>query len=597
MSCVRNFCPQVVNLDSSPMKFEDFVSEDALFADPKARAIPKEHLLAVSATAVIAGCLFFILPDESRNAAHDAPYLGGTAYAQVLHGELTLDDRGLYVDNQDESKTVLTPNQSSSAFLTAAAPSAPAGANDTALKDEDDQGILDGIINPTAKLTDTLAKITQAEAVSNTETMLDNFDDGMPDAMLADSDSGLRAELDALTGTRAPAKWYVESIQRGDTISSVFSDFNIPWEVMEAVTKHQDAGNSLASLRPGNSLSFLMDDKNNLFAFVKQISATEQIRFFRQNPTDKFSVVRESLNAHLVLGGDVVEGNEKELAATAVAAGDDAPQYTKRGRLVVVTVNKGESFSKAAYSSGLTYSEIAKITKLFSGRIQFSRHIQPGDTMRVLFSDEKGKGKINAVEFKLKKHGTITTYRNAADDEYYDENGYNVLTAAFRRFPLDGKVRISSHFNPQRRHPVTGVIRPHKGTDFAVPVGTPVVAPADGIVDKASYSRSSGYYVVLRHAGGYSTVYMHLSKINVNVGQKVKIGSTIARSGNTGLSTGPHLHYELRLNNRPVNAMRVNLPKNGEVAVASKQRKRFDSNVAVYKKELHEDSLIAMTGS
>lgn len=149
---------------------------------------------------------------------------------------------------------------------------------------------------------------------------------------------------------------------------------------------------------------------------------------------------------------------------------------------------------------------------------------------------------------------------------------------------------ISSQFNPQRRHPVTGKVRPHNGTDFAVRVGTPIVSPADGIVEIAKYSRSAGYYIVLRHRGGYSTVYMHLSKLNVKAGQRVKIGETIARSGNTGISTGPHLHYELRLNNKPINAMRVTLPANEEVA--QKNRQRFANNVAIFKKELYQDDLI-----
>ena len=109
----------------------------------------------------------------------------------------------------------------------------------------------------------------------------------------------------------------------------------------------------------------------------------------------------------------------------------------------------------------------------------------------------------------------------------------------------------------------------------------------------AKYSRSAGYYIIIRHRGSYSTVYMHLSKLLVKPGQRVRIGQTIARSGNTGISTGPHLHYELRRNNRPINAMRVTLPANEDTAVAQKNRQRFNNNVALFKKELYEDSLVA----
>ena len=119
------------------------------------------------------------------------------------------------------------------------------------------------------------------------------------------------------------------------------------------------------------------------------------------------------------------------------------------------------------------------------------------------------------------------------------------------------------------------------------------MAPADGVVEIAKYSRTAGYYIVIRHRGSYSTVYMHLSKLLVNQGQSVKIGQMIARSGNTGISTGPHLHYELRRNNRPINAMRVTLPANEDTQIAKKNRQRFANNVALFKKELHQEDLIA----
>lgn len=580
------------------MKFEDFISLESVVTDSWAKPLPKRHLIAIGATAVIAGSLFFILPDakESTQNQSTAPeYLSQNSQDLISSGEIQISQDGSIIDSPN-----LETNAAQKVEQTVSAVASNDNQTQNTLNTQAQQSLLAEIIDPKAKLTDTIAQITDKTQsdISDDVEPLDNYEDTVPESILADSDSQMNEELAALnsaaTGDNSlSAKWYVEDIQRGDTISSIFSDFNLSWDVMQAITKHKEAGNSLTNLRPGNHLSFLIDEKNNLLAFVKQTSATEQIRFYRESSQDKeFLVAHESLNAHLL--SDTEKSQEAQLLADkAKNESVDVPAYKKRGRLVLVTVGKGQAFSSAAHASGLTYSEIEQITKLFKGRIQFSRHIQPGDTMRVLFSADKGEGKINAVEFKLARHGTLATFRNVADNKYYDENGYNVSTAMFRRFPIDGKVRISSHFQPHRRHPVTGQIRPHKGTDFAVPVGTPVVAPADGVVDKATYSKSAGYYIVLRHAGGYSTVYMHLSKLNVKAGQRVKIGSTIARSGNTGISTGPHLHYELRINNRPVNAMRVNLPKNGDATIAAKQRKRFDSNVALYKKELHEESLIA----
>ncbi len=621
MSCERNFCPELCDEpDSSSMKYEDFISEDAASLKAWARPLPRRHLMAVGATICVAGTLFFALPDAqdltlaSKEAPDNRTLLQDT-------GSLSLDESGTLIDTPSSP----VPAEESATLLAGTLRNAPAedsalssalSASREAAPDADakvpaparDVTILEEIIDPRVELTDAIASLTgpqgsESGAISpdNAEALitadakaenLDNFEDTVPEDLLADSDSAMNDKLKALDTAlngkeEVQAKWYVEDIHRGDTISSLFSDFNIPWDVMQAITSHKEASASLTNLRPGNHLSFLIDDNNQLLAFVKQITATEQIRFYRDSPaTLDFRVARESLNAHML-------SPEEAQALAQNPPAVEEPAYKKRGRLVVVTVGKGQAFSTAAHDAGLTYSEINQITKLFKGRIQFSRHIQPGDTMRVLFSEDKGEGKINAVEFKLARQGTLATFRNVGDNRYYDENGYNVSTATFLRFPVEGKVRISSSFNPHRRHPVTGRVRPHNGTDFAVRVGTPVIAPAHGVVDKATYSRSAGYYIVIRHAGGYSTVYMHLSKLGVKAGQRVKQGQVIARSGNTGISTGPHLHYELRINNRPVNAMRVNLPRNEDAAIAQKQRQRFKNNVALYKRELYEDSLIA----
>lgn len=426
---------------------------------------------------------------------------------------------------------------------------------------------------------------------------LDNYDDTIAESELLDSDAAFDKNLQQLAKADNQHiqnnNWYVESIERGDSLSSVFNDLNIPYAILQAITKNNDK--QLVNLKPGQNLSFLLDENNNLMAFVKQINDKEQIRYVRSSSDSlNFTKVNEPLNAHLHLNLNNIQQDATVIAQNQAANQETLPPQKTRGRLVLVTIKKGQSFSSAAYDSGLTYSEIAQITQLFKGRIQFTRHIQPGDSLRVLFSDDKGKGNINAVEFKLARIGTLSIFRHLGDNKFYDENGNNAQTGTgFRRFPLNGKVRISSHFNPTRKHPVTGIVRPHNGTDFAVNVGTPIYAPADGIVDKATYTRSTGYYIVIRHAGSYSTVYMHLSKLLVKPGQKVKLGSMIARSGNTGLSTGPHLHYELRINGRPVNAMKVNLPKLNEQKVPNAQKSRFVANVAKYKKDLYNQSLVA----
>lgn len=543
------------------METEDYIYQDDL--SNSKYPLSRKHVIAISSTVFLAGALYFIMPHNTNIGRNTSNELYAT----------TVTDDGVYEEFIDPTRSL------TDILLTDDIKELPATGRDVAMSENNNN-----------------------QRVYTTENLgsMENYDeDDLSSAIALSDDSAVEQQLSEIADkegkhsaqmlSASNSQWLSEDIQRGDSLSSIFSDFNIPYNVMMSIAENKEVDGNITNLRPGNKLYFSFDDKNNLIGFVKQINDYEQWHFTRSNVNStEFTVKREHKDAHILVAD--ANGNLKPL----VSADDIVlPAYKKRGRLVVATVKHGESFSTAAHEAGLTYGEVRMVTELFKGRVQFSRHVQPGDTMRVLFSDDKGEGKINAIELSLKKVGTLSAYRNFTDDKYYDEQGYNSAFSTFRRFPIDGKVVISSHFNPSRRHPVTGRVRPHNGTDFAVRVGTPIVAPADGVVEIAKYSRTAGYYIVIRHRGSYSTVYMHLSKLLVNQGQSVKIGQMIARSGNTGISTGPHLHYELRRNNRPINAMRVTLPANEDTQIAKKNRQRFANNVALFKKELHQEDLIA----
>ena len=531
------------------MQTEDFIYQDDLTLSKY--PLSKKHVIAIVSTAALACSLYFFLPQ---------PQVVSTAPTDdFTYGAVSDENYGTYEGMLDPTRSL----------------------TDILLTDEAEYPVdmpLDGSL--------------EQEVYTTQAGSFENYDEVDVTADLTLSDElAFDEQLAEPEPADLPPVWLSEEIQRGDTLGSIFSDLNIPYSVTMAIANNETVGNSLTNLIPGKKLYFCFDDHNNLTGFVKQINGDEQWRFERKDgPNLDFTVTREPVGTNVYLAGP--DGTIKPLLDE-----DNLPAYKQRGRLVVAEIGAGESFSVAAHDAGLTYNEIRQITDLFSGRVLFTKQIQPGDSVRVLFSEDKGNGKINAIELKLRKVGTLTAFRNLTDDRFYDENGYNTSTKTFRRFPIDGKVIISSHFNPNRKHPVTGKVRPHNGTDFAVRVGTPIVSPADGIVEIAKYSRSAGYYIVMRHHNSYSTVYMHLSKLLVKPGQRVKIGQTIARSGNTGISTGPHLHYELRRNGRAVNAMRVTLPANEDVAVAKKNRARFDANVAVFKKELYENELVAKVAS
>ncbi|MCX9561881.1 peptidoglycan DD-metalloendopeptidase family protein, partial [Vibrio cholerae] len=159
------------------------------------------------------------------------------------------------------------------------------------------------------------------------------------------------------------------------------------------------------------------------------------------------------------------------------------------------------------------------------------------------------------------------------------------LQRAFQRYPVDSKWRISSNFNPRRLHPVTKRVAPHNGTDFAMPIGTPVYTSGDGVVVMTRNHPYAGNYVVIQHGNTYMTRYLHLSKILVKKGQKVSRGQRIGLSGNTGRVTAPHLHYELIVRGRPVNVMKANIPMASsvpkkEMAQFIAKRKELDQMLA-----------------
>ncbi len=164
------------------------------------------------------------------------------------------------------------------------------------------------------------------------------------------------------------------------------------------------------------------------------------------------------------------------------------------------------------------------------------------------------------VGVRLRSDGKDYYAIRAEDGKFYDRSGTG-LAKGFLRFPTAKQFRVSSNFNPRRLNPVTGRVAPHRGVDFAMPQGTPVLAVGDGEVVMAKRSGAAGYYVAIRHGRTYTTRYMHLRKLLVKPGQKVKRGDRIALSGNTGRSTGPHLHYEVWINQQAVNPLTAKLPR------------------------------------
>ena len=223
----------------------------------------------------------------------------------------------------------------------------------------------------------------------------------------------------------------------------------------------------------------------------------------------------------------------------------------------------------------------SKLGEIYQYTIDFSREIQPGDryqiayerearpdgtarNRRILISEFVNKGKpLNAIYFK-----------KGAIEGYYSKTGES-LRQGFRRSPLDF-TRVTSSFSSSRYHPVLGIYRAHLGTDYGAAYGTPIYAVADGSVVSAGTDRGYGKVVVLRHFGGYTTRYAHMRGFakGIRAGTRVSQNQVIGYVGSTGLATGPHLHYELRHNGKPVNSRQVKLP--GAPAIPADYRADFN---------------------
>lgn len=347
---------------------------------------------------------------------------------------------------------------------------------------------------------------------------------------------------------------YAYSISKGDSLSQIFDMLRIPQSTMYEILETDLALLALDTLKPGNSLRFWLD------------SRTQQL--------DKLEIVFSL--AHTVTY-QRVDGGGFEYKELIIPG--DWTQEVLSGEV------KG-SFYNSASKVGLDAGDIMEISSLLKEKINFNRGFRLGDTFHIVRSkqmvneQETGETRIEAIKIINKKR-EVSAY--LYKDSYYDERGTG-LERAFSRYPLERKLRISSNFNPNRRHPITRLVRPHNGTDFAAPIGTPVLSTGDGVVIEVKKHAYAGLYIKIKHGQKYKTRYLHLKKAYVRKGQSVSRGQKIALSGNSGRSTGAHLHYELHINNRAVNAMSSDIPIMTEIE--GKDRIAFKKMVTRYQKNM-----------
>jgi murein DD-endopeptidase len=405
--------------------------------------------------------------------------------------------------------------------------------------------------------------------------------------------------VDGLEEDSAPEpQWVDYQVKGDDNLSVIFNTLNLPAKTLHKLLE-VDIQNSLIRLKINQKLSFMVDTNNVLQQLAIPLDGERRVLFERQGDNYVSRVEPVSGDAAKFVSNTADDNEEVTKPQSSVNTKSDAKPDLKTAKVdskqkeVAVAppsrVIKGSisgAFVTSARNAGLTNNQIHKVANMFRGRIDFRRDLRRGDNFRVLFDKpHDDDAKILAVTFTI--NGRSMNAFRSTDGQFYDESASSFSGGGtFMRFPIPSQRRVSSGFSPSRRNPVTGRIQPHNGTDFSVHVGTPILATGDGVVIKATSHRDAGRYVIIRHGGRYSTTYMHMSKLLVKPGQKVKQGQKIGLSGNTGRSTGPHLHYEFRINDRPVDAMRVDLPMNE--GMGGKDKRQFLAKVREYKRLINQ---------
>jgi len=341
-------------------------------------------------------------------------------------------------------------------------------------------------------------------------------------------------------GTQPVIEWQTHEVSRGDTLGRIFSRNAVAIGLASRIVQH-DAGATLKKLMPGHVMSLGFRQGGELVQLRYQLSRMEEI-----------VLTLEDAEVATVDQRRIPTGTRERMASQTI----------------------GSSLFGAASKAGLSDRLVMELASVFGWDIDFALDIRSGDHFSILYEElfrdgrSIGTGDIIAAEF-VNDGEVFRAVRHVDDDgnkEYFDLDGNN-LRGTFLKTPMRIS-RITSGFSKRRYHPVLKKWRAHRGVDYGAPTGTPVLATGDGRVHHIGRKGGYGNTVVLKHGGQYSTLYAHLSRFGkgLNRGSRIKQGDVIGYVGATGLVTGPHLHYEFRVNGQHRNPLTYETPRARPIA-------------------------------
>ena len=340
-------------------------------------------------------------------------------------------------------------------------------------------------------------------------------------------------------------------INIGETFDTILEKYSIDKSEIVQIKKELSKKVNLNKLNINQKFQFTIDQTNHLVKeFIFKVSNTEKIYLSRNKTTDKFNqkIIVTKLKKSIVYNESIIL----------------------------------ESLYKSALNEKVPPNIIIEFARIYGFQVDFQRDIRKKDGFQIMyeiFLDDRKKiietGNILYANLKLSgEDNSLYYFKSKKNTGHYDKNGKSVKKALMKT-PING-ARLSSSFG-MRKHPIDGFNKMHKGTDFAAPMGTPIMASGDGIIKKAGWCGGGGNCVVIKHNSTYKTVYAHMSKFakGIRNGVRVKQGQTIGYVGSTGKSTGPHLHYEVIINGKKINSQTLKLPS-GKI-LKDDERKIFET--------------------
>ena len=340
-------------------------------------------------------------------------------------------------------------------------------------------------------------------------------------------------------------------ISSGETFDKILNNYSIPNEEINQIKKKLNLDYDINNLTPNLEIKITIDQSNNkkITSFLFPVSRTEKIQLTRNLDNNLFEkkTIITNLNKKIVF---------------------------KEGKIT-------QSLYKTAIDLKVQPNVIIEFARIYGFQVDFQRDIRKNDNFQIMyevFEDDDGKifetGNIIFADLKLSgENNALYYFEKKGSEGHYDENGKSVEKALMKT-PING-ARLSSAFG-MRKHPIDGFNKMHRGTDFAAPMGTPIMASGSGLITRARWCGGGGNCIKIKHNSTYETIYAHMKNFarGIKEGIRVKQGQIIGYVGSTGKSTGPHLHYEVVVNGKKVNSQKLKLPSGK--TLKGKEREIFE---------------------